>query len=171
MLYKTHLQPRDWLKALLLNSLLFVAFAALYFVPGLGQALLTVQFLMFGLPFIATFVVISLIQQFIVPHPPVSGLRWGLLSLAFGMIGLAVVLLLAASVVTGTAADGSAGISGLLLTSLCAALFGAIVGLGQWLAIAHRTRLHAWWVGISAVDYLLVAMLLLRALAALPAAP
>lgn len=159
--------PRVWLKALALNSLLFAAILAFYFVPGLGQALLAAQFLFLGIPFLLLFILICGIQQLIVPRPPASGRRWTLLSVGFALLGFGVVLLLVrllALALPGAAdASGSAAQS-VLTMSLCAAAFGATVGFGQWLAIAHRTRLHAWWVGISAVGYLIAGLLLLRAL-------
>lgn len=161
MLRESRPQTREWLKALLLNSLLFIAFAALYFIPGGGQALLLIQSLLFGLPFLLTFMILSALQQFIVPRPPTSGLRWTLISLGCGIAGIAVVLLLL-WLITTLLAGGTA--QGALTVALCAAAFGAVVGAGQWLVIANRLRIHAWWIAISALGYVLAALLLMRIL-------
>ena len=127
MLHQSRPLASHWLKALLLNSLLFLGFAALYFVPGLGQVLLTVQSLMFGLPFLVTFLVLCLIQQLIVPHPPSSGLRWTLLSAAFGLIGVAI---LYAAFPLSVEAGGAALAVVLLYTA------------PAWVALASAVFLH-----------------------------
>jgi hypothetical protein len=146
-----------WMKAFVFNSILVMSVAACFLVPGIAPLLFMLQAACLELPMIVLFFAICTIQQIIIPTPPISSLYWTILSGVFGVLGFIGALFttqLSALPFFSQLETLSPLWAYLSVYGLSGVVFGASVGLGQWLAIAKRSSASKWWVAINAAGYM-----------------